>query len=232
MRARESDGLWRKIRELEHTGETWRESIISSCCSTSPNLSNRMRTDRSGTKHVKIEDLGKMCVWWRMTEALCKRVVVCDAILNRLGYRCNKPDSGKHKANFPVLIHNQRKTWRGIRSLRANASLRHLLRAIFYLFSGYPAGGEFEVFSGSLFYVWKYLSDVKMLLVRIIVVCQEFQFSLLYLLFQIIVWKKRAWITSFLLSSSHIGKLNRWARPKHITCHQRVCYPNIQPRCS
>lgn len=64
MRARESDGLWRKIRELEHTGETWRESIISSCCSTSPSLSNRMRTDRSGTKHVKIEDLGKMCDAW------------------------------------------------------------------------------------------------------------------------------------------------------------------------
>lgn len=130
MRARESDGLWRKIRELEHTGETWRESIISSCCSTSPNLSNRMRTDRSGTKHVKTEHLGKMCVWWRMTEALCKRVVVCDAILRRLGYRCNEPDPGKHKANFPVLIHNQRKTWRGIRFLRANASLRHLLRAL------------------------------------------------------------------------------------------------------
>lgn len=131
MRARESDGLWGKIRELEHTGETWRESIISSCCFTSPNLSNRMRTDRSGTKHVKTEELRKMCVcgnvwlkryvneWLYVTRFSADLVTVVTS-----------PIPGSTKRTSTVLIHNQRKTWRGIRFLRANASLRHLLRAL------------------------------------------------------------------------------------------------------
>lgn len=148
MHARESNGLWRKIRELEHTGETWRESIISSCCSTSPNLSNRMRTDRSETKHAKTEDLGKMCdawlkrcvnEWLYVTRFSADLVTVVTSPIpgsTKPTSLCSFITRGKLEEEFASFV----------------LMLRFAIFSV-HLFSGYPAGGEFEVFSGSLFYV-------------------------------------------------------------------------------